>query len=508
MKIFTSAQIKNIEDGTVLRGISKLRLMENAGSAAARVIRERFEISNLKTVVLVGCGNNGGDGFVIARKLRENGGNVEVVRLFGLPQTENASAMCKKLMETGVPIHDYFDNTALARALMSQADIIVDAVFGIGMNRAPDTSVSEIFSFVSSLPAFRVAVDVPSGVYADSARVHSQVIKADLTISFVGLKFCHILPPASSFCGEVVNCAIGTSDDIADYIENCPETIEPVRLAKRDKNAHKGSFGKALVIAGSYGMAGAAILSLKAALRSGVGLGICALPEKIYPIVAGSVPEAVYIPAPANVNGSFAANTYFAVKDAIESADSILFGPGVTNSNDTVTLLRDILENAKCPVIIDADGINALSRNIDIIKQSAVKIVLTPHPAEMARLCKVSAEEINSNRIYFAKKLAHELGVTVVLKGANTIVATEDEKIFVNTTGNPGMATGGSGDVLAGMMAGLIASGVLPENDAVCAAVYLHGLAGDKAAQKLGKTSLLPSDIIDNLPPLFKNLEG
>ncbi len=508
MKVFTSLQIKNIEDATVLRGISKLRLMENAGSAAARVIREKFDITSKKTVVVAGCGNNGGDGFVVARKLYENGGNVEVIRLLGLPQSENASEMCKKLMETGVPIHDYFDNVAMSKAILKSADIIVDAVFGIGLNRAPDTSVSEAFSFISSLPAFRVAIDVPSGVYADSARVHTSVIKADLTVSFIGFKFCHILPPASSFCGELVNCAIGVADDVLDYIEGCPETIEPSFVFKRDKNAHKGTFGKALLVTGSYGMAGATVLSLKSALRSGVGLGICALPEKIYPIVAGSVLEAVYIPCPTNVNGGFAANTYFAIKNAIESADCILFGCGVGNTNDTVTLLRDILENAKSPVIIDADGINALSRNIDIIKQSAVKIILTPHPAEMARLCKVGTEEINSNRIYFAKKLAHELGVTVVLKGANTIVATEDEKVFVNMTGNPGMATGGSGDVLAGMMAGLIASGVLHENDAVCAAVYLHGLAGDVAAQKLSETSLLPSDIIDNLPPLFKNLEG
>ena len=304
MKIFTSLQIKNIEDATVLRGISKLRLMENAGSAAARVIREKFDITSKKIVVVAGNGNNGGDGFVVARKLYENGGNVEVIRLLGLPQSENASLMCKKLMETGVPIHDYFDNTSISRALLAQADIIVDAVFGIGFNRALDTAVSEVFSFISSLPARRVAVDVPSGVYCDSAEINTSVIKADLTISFIGFKPCHLLPPASSFCGEVVNCAIGVADDVLDYYENCPETIEPNFVLKRDKNAHKGTFGKALLVCGSYGMAGAAILSLKAALRCGVGLGVYALPEKIYPIVAESVPEAVYIPAPTNVTAA------------------------------------------------------------------------------------------------------------------------------------------------------------------------------------------------------------
>lgn len=507
MKIFTSAQIKNIEDATVLRGISKLRLMENAGSAAARVIRERFDVTTKKTVVVVGNGNNGGDGFVVARKLAENGGDVSIVRLMGLPLSENATSMCKKAMETGIRIHDFFDDTEFAKALLESADIIVDAVFGIGLSREVDTAVSPVFSFISSLNAFKVAIDVPSGVYADSARVNSAVIKADLTLSFIGLKYCHILPPASSYCGEVLSLAIGVSNDVLEDYDNVPKSIEPFKLPKRDKNSHKGTFGKTLLVCGSYGMAGAAMLSLKAALRCGVGLAFSALPEKIYNIVATSVPEAVFLPVDTKGKDSFTADSYFAVKDAMDTADSILFGCGVRNTADNVIFLRDILENAKCPVIIDADGINALARNIDIIKQSAVKIILTPHPAEMARLCKVSTEEINANRIYFAKKLATDYGVMVVLKGANTIVATEDEKIFVNLTGNPGMATGGSGDVLSGMIAALIAQG-LPENDAVCTAVYLHGLAGDKVARRLSQTSLLPSDVIEELPSLFKILEG
>ncbi len=507
MKVFTSAQIKNIEDATVLRGISKFRLMENAGSAAARVIRERFDLTAKKTVVVAGNGNNGGDGFVVARKIAENGGDVTVIRLMGLPISENAAAMCKKAMEIGVRVHDFFDDTEFAKALLVSADIVVDAVFGIGLSREVDTALSSVFSFISSLDAFKVAIDVPSGVYADSAKVNSSVISADLTVSFIGLKPCHILPPASSHCGEVINCAIGVSKDVLENYDDCPQIIEPLKLAKRDKNSHKGTFGRTLLICGSYGMAGAATLSLKAALRSGVGLAFSAVPEKIYPIVATCVPEAVFLPCPTGEKDSFTADSYFSVKNAMDNADSILFGCGIKNTAENVIFLRDVLENAKCPVVIDADGINALSRNIDIIKQSAAKIILTPHPAEMARLCKVSTEEINGNRIYYAKKLALGFGVTVVLKGANTIVATEDEKIFVNLTGNPGMATGGSGDVLSGMIAALVASG-LPENHAVCTAVYLHGLAGDKAANRLSKTSLLPSDIIDELPSLFKNLEG
>ncbi len=506
MKVFTANQIKYLEDATVIRGISKLRLMENAGSAAARIIRQRFDICNQQITVVCGNANNGGDGFVIARKLFENGAKVNVIRLMGLPVTENASIMCKKLMECGVHIYDYFDNINLIKSLLEQSNIIIDAVFGIGLNRTPDSSISEAFSYISSLKAYRIAVDIPSGIFCDTAKCSPSVIKADMTISFIGYKLCHIHPPASSYCGEVINCAIGVPQDIIDSINDCPRIIDAPVLPVRDKNAHKGTFGTALIISGSYGMAGAAYIAARASLRCGAGLTKLVLPDKIYPLVACSLPEAVYIPVDTGKNGTFAANTYFNIKEALNSANAVLFGCGVGKGNDIDFLLRDILLNTSSDIIIDADGINSLTHNIDIIKQSKGNVILTPHPGEMARLCKVSVDEINADRIGFAKKFAKEYGVTLVLKGANTIVAFPNSDVFVNTTGNSGMATGGSGDMLAGMMVSFLAQD-LPLKTAALAAVYLHGKAGDYAANRLSQTAVLPSDMIEELPVLFKSLE-
>ncbi len=507
MKVFTSEQIKFLEDATVVRGISKLRLMENAGSAAARIIRQRFDLSRKTFTIVCGNGNNGGDGFVIARKLFENGAQVNVIRLLGLPVTENSSAMCKKLMECGVHIYDYFDDTKKAKSLLEGADVIVDAVFGIGFNRTPDTAICNAFKFMSSLSAYRIAIDIPSGIYCDTALCSTDFFKADMTISFIGYKRCHIHPPASSFCGEVINCAIGVPEDLIESVRNCPEIIEAPTFPKRDKNSHKGSFGTAVVIAGSYGMAGAAILSTRAALRSGAGLVKTILPDNIYPIVAGAAPEAVFVPVETGDKSIFNPDTYLKINTQLQNANAVLFGCGVGKGNGIDCLLRDVILNYQSHIVIDADGINALSCNIDIIKQSKKSVVLTPHPGEMARLCKTTSDKINSDRIGYATRFAKEYGVTVVLKGANTVVAFPDSKVYINTAGNPGMATGGSGDVLAGMMVSFLAQGMSVKN-AVLAAVYLHSKAGDIVAKETSQISLLPGDIIEALPRLFKSLEG
>lgn len=506
MKVFTANQIKKIEDATVIRGISKLRLMENAGSAAARIIRQRFDISSKKITVVCGNGNNGGDGFVIARKLFENGANLNVIRLMGLPVTENASAMCKKLMECGVHIFDYFDNIVASKNILSQSDIIIDAVFGIGFNRTPDSGICEAFDYLSSLDAYRIAIDIPSGIYCDSAQCAPAFFKADITISFIGYKYCHFHPPASSFCGKVIICDIGVPQDLIDAIENCPKIIgEPV-FSKRDKNSHKGTFGTAVLVCGSYGMAGAALIAGKACLRSGVGITKLAVPDKIYPIIASTFPEAVYVPVDTGKSGTFAGNAFFSIREHLEKANAVLFGCGVGKGADINFLLRDILLNTTANIIIDADGINALAQNIDIIKQSKGQIVLTPHPGEMARLCKTTVEKINSDRIGYALGFALEYGVTVVLKGANSVVAFENGDVYINITGNPGMATGGSGDMLAGMLVSLLAQGIDVQKS-VLIAVYLHGKAGDEAAARLGETSMLPTDMIKELPTLFKQYE-
>ena len=267
----------------------------------------------------------------------------------------------------------------------------------------------------------------------------------------------------------------------------------------RHPDSHKGTYGTALMVTGSFGMAGAAILSAKAALKSGVGKLKFAVHKKIYGVCTVAVPEAVYLPY----------GTCFRKKmlEHVKMADSILFGCGSGDNRATLKKLEFIIDNANCPIVIDADGINVLSKNIDILKRATTPIILTPHPQEMARLCGKSVKEINDNRLNIATDFAKQYGVYLVLKGHNTVIAARDTAPIVNPTGNAGMATGGSGDVLAGIAAGLLAynKDILKT---ISAAVYIHGLAGDMAAEKLSKTALLPSDMIEELPCVFKMLEG
>lgn len=271
------------------------------------------------------------------------------------------------------------------------------------------------------------------------------------------------------------------------------------KIAKRDKSSHKGTFGTALFVCGSYGMAGAAILAAKGALRSGVGKLKMAVHKSIYGICAEAVPEAVFLP--------FGLRFKKAILKDIKTADSILFGCGVGVSFSSFKKLKLIINNAKSPIVIDADGINLLSENIDILKRAKTPIVLTPHPAEMSRLCGKNVSEINNNRLDIAAEFAKKHGVYVVLKGNETVIAAPDGRVNINPTGNAGMATGGSGDVLSGIMAALLAYNI-DVFGTVSAAVYIHGAAGDVAAEKLSQTSMLPSDIIKELPCVFKTLEG
>ena len=282
--------------------------------------------------------------------------------------------------------------------------------------------------------------------------------------------------------------------------------IEAPVFEKRAKNAHKGTFGTALLINGSYGMAGAAILSARSCLRSGIGIAKMCVPDKIYQIIAAAVPEAVALPVISSENGRFSATDADKILNAVAGVNCIVFGCGTGQSADIAKILDLLVKNAKCPLIIDADGINTLSSHINIIRQAHAPVILTPHPGEMARLCGKTVAEIENDRVKTAKAFATEYNVYLVLKGSGTVVATPTGEVFINETGNPGMATGGSGDTLTGIMAALISR----DSDitrAVKNSVYIHGKAGDMAAERLSETSVLPSDIIDELPCLFKMLE-
>ena len=485
MYILSSKGMKNAEKTADDRGISYFSLMKNAGNAAADFMISKEELSRKRVVILAGNGNNGGDGFVLANRLFAEGAEVTVALFSGLPKTDCAKRAYAEMSE-GVRV-------AEAKELLKQteADIVIDGIFGTGFRGDLGETEREILSHIKKLNAKVYAVDLPSGVECDSGRVSEGTLAADCTLTFAALKYCHLLPPSNALCGETVVLDIGISEDILK--ENCDNitSVPPAVFEKRDKNSHKGSFGTTLAVVGSYGMAGAAVISGKAAIKSGVGIVKLASAKENYTALAVSCPEAIQIPLSGDdTDGE-------TLLSALDGAKSLLIGCGMGQSERTAENISLLLENTTLPTLLDADGINNIASRISILKKVKAPLVLTPHPGEMARLTGKTVAEIEADRFGIAKSFAEEFGVWLCLKGANTVIAAPDGRLFVNLTGNPGMAKGGSGDMLAGLMAGLLAYNE-PEK-AILSAVWLHSLAGDKARDRFGERSMTVSDMLAEL---------
>lgn len=482
MKILTTDLIRRSEESAVASGAFSLRdLMFRAGKAAAEIIMQKYDCKGKKITVVCGRGNNGGDGCVIAEILAENGGEVTLCTPFGVPSAENAAY--------------YYNNLRFVTktdSFIPNADIIIDAIFGIGLNRAPDEKTAEVINSINSADSVRIAIDIPSGVQADNGKVFGSAVNADLTVTFIALKPCFVLPYGSDYCGEVVVADIGAPPVGYSFL-----TTEKPILKKRRHNSHKGTFGTGLMLCGSYGMSGAAILAARAALRSGIGIVKAVLCDNIYYPFTVSVPEAVCVPVSPNNKGTLSPDN-LNLPELLKGCSAALIGCGMGNNGDTARLVRELIEISEIPTVIDADGINALQDSIDIIKNSKAPVILTPHPGEMARLCSLSVGAVEESRVEIARGFAVKYGCVLVLKGANTIIAAPSGEVYFNMTGNPGMSTGGSGDTLAGIILSLLAQGLSTE-DAAKAAVYLHGEAGDKAAAKHGERAMLPSDLIEEL---------
>ena len=481
MDVLTREQIRKSEENAVHSGaFSFLELMKKAGDKASEIILQNTIVENKRVCVVCGNGNNGGDGFVIAQNLKDKGATVTVVLAMGQPLTDSAKHYFSLL--SGVNI---------ANEYTGDFDIVIDAIFGIGLNRAPSEKLQKIINNMNGTSAFKVAVDIPSGIDCDTGKVLDDCFNADLTVTFIALKPCFLLPPASDFVGKVAVADIGVSPCGFEY-----KTIETPVFQERKRNSHKGSYGTAVMFCGSYGMAGAGILSARACLRSGVGIAKCVMPKSIYEILTCAVPEAVCNIAEETKNGGFKGN--IDIKTFLYKASAVLVGCGIGNNKHTQKLVKRIVLESKVPLVIDADGINALVSNINVLKKTNASIIITPHPAEMARLTNKTVAEIEQNRVKTVIDFSKEYGCFTVLKGANTIVATPDGQVFFNTCGNAGMATGGSGDVLAGIVVSYLAQG-MDILTAVKNAVYIHSATADKVAKEKGERALLPSDIIEAL---------
>lgn len=515
MRLLNSDEMKQVEQYTAKYGLSYQRMMENAGAACARNIRniiEKDSVRRRNAVIVCGKGNNGGDGFVVARKLSENGYNVCVIMASEYPKSQEAIYMYKMVIDLAIPMVWYGADKLKAVQTVKNADIIVDAIFGFSFYGTVNDDLALLINEMSAAKGIKFAIDVPSGVYCDSGYKDENAFVSDYTIAISALKPAHIIHPASDCCGDIIIANIGIPEDSYNFINSTMYTYSKTEVANlfphRDPVSHKGDYGHVLSVCGSKTMVGAPVLAAKAALRSGVGLVTAAFPESIYYPMTFKLTESLFMPLKETIDGTLSRECIPELIEKLPKYTAILFGCGVGVNDDTTAVLEAILQNAKVPVIIDADGINILAKNPEMLKSATAPVILTPHPKEMSRLTGIPVSLIQSDRMKTARTFAAESQAYIVLKGTNTVVASPDsEKIYINTSGNTGLAKGGSGDVLAGIIAALAAQGFGP-SEAATVGVYIHGHCADTAADRLSQTGMLPSDVIDELATVFSEFEN
>ena len=515
MKILTAEQMRTIDRTTIEEiGIPGVALMENAGCRIAAEIAARFpDFVRRGIVVVAGKGNNGGDGLVAARHLLDRGAEPTVLLLASKSELKGDAALNLAAAEkSGVEVVDASTELCWKKQAMTlaHASIIVDAVFGTGLQKPAEGLYARAIEDMNKAPGFRLAVDIPSGLSSDSFDVIGPAIRADLTVTLAAPKIAHVFPPASELVGELVVADIGIPPFLLQDEKLSMEMIgrEAVlpHFAKRRRDGHKGTYGHLLVLAGSKGKSGAAVMAGKAALRMGAGLVTIGTAEAAVAGIARGMMELMTEPLPGTAEGSIAAGAVGAAEKIIKGKDAVVIGPGLTTDPSTAEFVRTLIPKIKVPLLIDADGLNILAGHLEILRNLAGPVVLTPHPGEFGRLTGLSVPEVLAKRLDLAPRFAQEHNVILVLKGFRTIVAVPNGRVYVNPTGNPGMATGGSGDVLSGM----IGSQLVQSKDALgatLAAVYVHGLSGDVAAARLSEKALIAGDLIRFLPQAIKSLE-
>jgi len=515
LKIVNSREMREIDYKAINDyGIPSIVLMENTGISAVEVIEDLLKKNSGKNViVLVGKGNNGGDGLVIARHLLNSGVNVETF-LLGFPDEMTADAytnykILSRLNQNAFQLRGEDDLDRLMLALLS-GDLVVDAIFGNGFKGCLGDFEARIVNMVnwSSLPV--VAVDIPSGVEADTGKVYGEAIKAAHTVTFALPKLGLVLEPGKEYTGTLSVADISIPRALLEDSRLNKNLIDDAMIKTlikpRSAESHKGSYGHVLVVGGSPGLTGAVIMSSYSALRSGAGLVTAALPESLLPIVEAGLVEVMTTPLAETAKECIALEALPVIENLLGTSSVCVIGPGMSGYPEANAVLRFVLEKSGIPLLIDADGLNALQGDTNILKGRQVPIVLTPHPGEMARLTGKSIEEIQANRMDIARAYAQEWGVILVLKGNKTVIAEPSGNIHINISGNPGMATAGSGDVLSGMIGGLIAQGMKPQ-DAAITGVYLHGKAGDLAEKAKGQRGLIAGDIISAIPDIISRFE-
>ncbi|MDY7228306.1 NAD(P)H-hydrate dehydratase [Hyalangium rubrum] len=498
--VLTAAQMREAEQAAEAQhGMPSALLMENAGRALAEAARSVAGPGGRFSVVC-GPGNNGGDGLVAARFLREGGARVDVALVGDRAKMTAEAKRNLRALEA-----DGFTAQGLeALPTLGRGDVVVDALFGTGLSRAPAGEFADAIHRIDGWRAAGakvVAADVPSGLQSDTGEAFTPCVEADVTVSFGLLKRGQVLEPGASRCGELRRVDIGLSPATLHALTGLvPRLVEEADargvLPPRRADSHKGTYGHVLVVAGSRGKTGAAAMAARSALRSGAGLVSVATRAEVVDTVLSFAPELMGIPLEAS--GPLGLADLEPLLAAAEGKDALVIGPGIPRGPETGKLIAELLARVEAPVVLDADALNAVATDLSALRGAKRQVVLTPHPGEMARLTGRSTKEVQAHRLELAREFAMEHGVTLVLKGTRTLTVSADGDLYINPTGNPGMATGGTGDVLSGICGAFLAQG-FQVPDAIWAAVYVHGLAGDLAAGKRGKVGLIATDLIKGL---------
>jgi len=510
MKITTAEEMRAIDLATSERfGVPSLTLMENAGGAIAQFILQNYPEANRVTVVC-GKGNNGGDGFVIARKLHRAGRVVEVLLLGSRVELKgDALLMFERLPLRPLEVTNNSQLAAAASSCLANCDLLVDAILGTGF-RPPVTGLyADAIDTMNRSDKPIVAVDIPSGADSDAMTPQSGegIVYADAIVTFTAPRPAHVFGNLTR--GPVVVAPIGSPHEAIVSSLNLDVTTPhdfATLLAPRPRDSNKGMYGHALIVGGSFGKSGAAAMAGMSALRMGAGLSTVATPARVLTAVASFAAEIMTEPLAETSAGSIALAAAESGRflDLTKPMTVVAIGPGIGRNPETAQFVHEAVHQTKAPLVIDADGLNAFEGQTNLLDGRRRPLVLTPHPGEMSRLAGISIKAVQADRLNIARSFARDHHLVLVLKGDRTIIALPDGSAWVNPTGNPGMATGGTGDILTGMTAGAIAQMPSDYARAAIAAVYLHGLAGDVACEKMGEHSLVATDLLDGLPEAFR----
>lgn len=485
-------------------GIAEEILMENAGLASLNLLKSKIDLAGKKISAFCSSGNNGGDGLVVARLLHSGGGCVKVFLLSDGSKFKGAAKTNFEII-TRLPIEVVkLDGAAVAKKDLAHCDVVIDAIFGTGLNRPVDGLAADVIALINKSKKKVLSLDIPSGVNGNTGEVMGVAVKADYTVTFGLPKIGNMLYPGYELGGELFVSHISFPPSLYNKDELLIQTNDYVALSQRPVEAYKGAMGDVLFIAGAANYYGAPYFAAMSFLKSGGGYSRLAAPQCVVPVVAKRGGEIVYLPQEQTTAGSIALKNKKVLLEMAAKVDMVVIGPGLSLQEETVKLVQELTVSIKKPLLIDGDGLTAIAENPEILRGRNAETILTPHMGEMARLTGISAGEIISQRIMVLRETAKKLKATIILKGAHSLIGTTDGNIYVNLSGNAGMATAGSGDVLTGCIAAMYGMGLSPD-EAARKGVFLHGYAGDLAAAKKGADGITAKDIMNFLPKALKH---